>query len=390
MNAISPAKPIPFFRPNCGEQEAQAVAECIRGGWITTGPRVRQFEKEFARFVSVAEAVAVNSCTAAMHLALEAAGVRAGDEVIVPTLTFVATAQAAIYAGATPVLVDSDRDTLTISPCAIEQAVTSRTRAIIPMHYGGHACDLAAIGRIAKAHNLIVVEDAAHAINGHCRGTMVGASGNPTCFSFHATKPMTTGEGGMLTTPDEQLAERARLLRNHAIRRDAWARKETQDPWAYNVEGIGHKCNMPDIMAAIGLVQLRAVVAQHARRREVTRRYRAAFERRDDVMLQSVRPEVEHAFHLFPILLRLDMLRADRDTIMRGLLAMGVSTAIHYRPLHLYPDFVCHCRVGERCREASEWIFERLISLPLYSSLADESVDRIIESVTDLLKRYRR
>ena len=194
----------------------------------------------------------------------------------------------------------------------------------------------------------------------------------------------------MLTTHDEQMAERARLLRNHAINRDTWTRKQTDSPWAYNVAGIGHKCNMADIMAAIGLVQLRTVVPQHMRRRAVAHHYRASFERRDDIMLQAISPDVEHAYHLFPILLRLEMLRADRDTIMRDLLAMGVSTAIHYRPLHMFTDFVCHCRVGTHCTQVSEWVFERLISLPLYSSLTDESVDYIIESLFELLKRYRR
>jgi perosamine synthetase len=190
-----PRRTIPFFRPSCGEREAAAVADCIRSGWITTGPKVQQFEKAFAASVGVSEAVAVNSCTAAMHLALEAVGIGPGHEVIVPTLTFVATAQAALYAGATPVLVDVNRDTFTIDPAAIEQAISPRTRAIMPMHYGGQPCDLRQINSIAKAHHLTVIEDAAHAVSAACDDIPIGASGNLVCFSFHATKPMTTGEG---------------------------------------------------------------------------------------------------------------------------------------------------------------------------------------------------
>jgi dTDP-4-amino-4,6-dideoxygalactose transaminase len=385
--ASSPQQ-IPFARHTLGEREIQAVVECLRGDWITTGPRTREFEERFARMIGSKAAVALNSCTAAMHLALEACEVKSGDEVIVPTLTFVGTAQAALYCGATPVLVDCRTSDLTVDPDSVDAAVTSRTRAIMPMHYGGHPCDLGALAAIANDRGLAIVEDAAHVIVASYKGTRIGASGNPTCFSFHATKPFTTGEGGMLTTDDVALADRVRVSRSHGMRRDAFTRDRAADPWAYDIEGLGHKCNPTDIMSAIGLAQLETVVSEHDRRTQLAARYRHALGGRETLSLQTISSDVVHSHHLFPVLLNLDALAIDRDEVMREMNRRGISTSIHYRPLHQFPDFARRCRIDRTTN--SDWVYERLVSLPLYTRLADEDVDRVAATLIEILEDHSR
>ena len=381
---------IPFYRHSIGEREVTAVVECLRSDWITTGPITRQFEQRFAQMIGCAEAVAVSSCTAAMHLALATSGIRAGDEVIVPTLTFVATAEAALYCGATPVLVDCRRDNFTLDVAAVEAALTPRTRAVLPMHYGGHACDLDAIHALARAHDLLVVEDAAHALTGWYKGVRVGSNGNPACFSFHATKPLTTGEGGMVTTNDASLAARIRIARLHGMRRDAFTRDCGPDPWAYDVQGLGYKCNLTDIASALGLAQLDGVEEQDRRRAQIASRYRRALAGRDELILQSISSDVVHGNYLFPVLLRIEMLDVDRDTIMRELLARGVATSVHYRALHLFPDFVTFCRISPQCGENSGWVCQRLITLPLYARLSDADVDLVVQTLIEVIERHRR
>ena len=388
--AASTVKLIPFARHTLGEREIQAVVDCLRGDWITTGPRTREFEQQFAQMVGSKAAVALNSCTAAMHLALDACGITNGDEVIVPTLTFVGTAQAALYCGATPVLVDCQRSDLTIDVSSVAAAVTPRTRAIMPMHYGGHPCDLDALRAVANDHGLAIVEDAAHVIVASYKGTRIGASGNPTCFSFHATKPFTTGEGGMLTTDDLALAERVRVSRSHGMRRDAFTRDCAADPWTYDIEGLGYKCNPTDIMSALGLAQLESVDDEHRRRVQIAARYRSALDGREDLSLQIISRDVIHSHHLFPVLLNLDALTITRDSVMREMGQRGISTSIHYRPLHQFAGFATRCRVGPTGTPNSDWVYERLISLPLYTRLADEDVDRVVAALIEILEENRR
>lgn len=381
---------IPFFRCSVGDAEAEMVLRCLRSGWLTTGPMAQELERRFAEMIGCRAAVSVSSCTAAMHLALDASGIGPGDEVIVPTLTFVATAQAPMFCGATPVLVDCRRDDFTIDVDAARRAVTPRTRAIMPMHYAGHACDMDAIDALAKEHDLLVVEDAAHVITGWCGGTRIGARGNPTCFSFHATKQFTTGEGGMLTTNDLSLAERVRTARSHGIRRDAFTRETRPDPWAYDVRGSGHKCNLPDVLAALGVAQLDAIDREHRKRETLVARYRSWFVSRDDVMLQSLRPGVVHSHHLFPVLLRLEALTIGRDEVMRELQRRGIGTSLHYRPLHLFEEVAARCRVSACAGGGAEWVYERLISLPLYSTLTQDDVDLVASTLIDVLQSHAR
>jgi dTDP-4-amino-4,6-dideoxygalactose transaminase len=383
---------IPFYRPAIDVDGASgAVLACLSSGWISNGPRVRDFEKGFAAFVGVSEAVAVSSCTGALHLALEALGIGAGDEVVVPDLTFVATAQAVILAGARPVLVDCKPDDLTIDPQAIEAAITPRTRAIVPMHYGGHPCDMDAIGEIARHRHLYIVEDAAHAFNASFRNMMIGASGALTCFSFHATKALTTGEGGMVTTPDSELASRIRQARSHGIGKDAWTRRSDSEPWEYDIEGPGHKYDMPDLLAAIGLVHLRCVHEEFARRLVLAERYRIALQNREDELsLLTVSPFVEHGWHLFTVLLNLEALGSTRAQIMHDLLERGITCAVHYRPLHMFPGFASLCKVAPGCGKTSEWAYERLISLPFYSTMRFDEVDRVVDTLIERIRYYRR
>ena len=245
-----------FHVPEIGEEDITAVVEALRSGWITAGPRVKDFEARFARFTGAANAVAVNSGTAALHLALEAAGIKTGDEVLVPTMTFAATAEVVVQLGARPILVDCSPDTLNIDPAALERAVSPRCKAVVPVHYAGHPCDMDAIAEIAAAHNLVVVEDAAHALPARWRGRTVGTIGDLTCFSFYATKTITTGEGGMITTANPEWAERMRIMSLHGISKDAWKRYTAEGSWRYEIIAPGYKYNMTDMAAALGISQL--------------------------------------------------------------------------------------------------------------------------------------
>lgn len=269
---------LPFALPDTDESEIAEVTDAIRSGWITTGPKVRQLEHDFAAYVGARHAIALNSATAALHLCLEAAGLQAGDEVITTTLTFAATAEVVRYFKARPVLVDVDPLTLNIDPACIDAAITPNTRAIIPVHLGGQACDLAPIHALAKRHGLVVIEDAAHSLPTRYQGQLIGSLSDFTCFSFYATKTMTTGEGGMITTGNDAWAERCRIMSLHGISKDAWKRYTAEGSWYYEIIAPGFKYNMTDVAAAMGLAQLRKVERMQARRAEIAARFTAAFD----------------------------------------------------------------------------------------------------------------
>ncbi len=268
---------LPYALPYLDESEEQAVLEVLRSGWLTTGQRARQLEQEFCSYTGAKHAIAVNSCTAAMHIVLAAWAIGEGDEVITTPLTFCATIEAIEYVGATPVLVDIDPKTANIDPARIEEAITPRTRALMPVHYGGLPCAMDAIMDIAARHNLLVLEDAAHAAGAEYRGHKIGAIGHATAFSFYANKNMTTGEGGLITTDDADLADKCRILSLHGISRDAWKRYTAAGSWYYEVQTLGFKYNMPDVLAAIGVCQLRKLDAMNARRQQIAARYHQAF-----------------------------------------------------------------------------------------------------------------
>jgi dTDP-4-amino-4,6-dideoxygalactose transaminase len=382
---------LPYALPSLDEAEAQAVLEVLRSGWLTTGPKVRQFEQEFAAYTGVPYAVAVNSCTAAMHLVLAAWGIGKGDEVITTPLTFCATIEAIEYVGATPVLVDIDPATANIEPQRIEAAITPRTRAIMPMHYGGLPCEMDAIMDIAERHQLKVLEDAAHAAGAEYKGRKIGAIGHATAFSFYANKNMTTGEGGMITTHDADLADKCRILSLHGISRDAWKRYTASGSWYYEVQSLGFKYNMPDVLAAIGICQLRKLDAMNTRRQHIAARYHHAFHEMDFVtpFPPQIPTDRTHVWHLYTILLNLDALRIGRDQFIEELKARNIGVSVHYIPIHHHPHYrVYGWRPGDFPH--AEYYYERTLSLPLYPSMTDDDVDYVIEAVYDVGTQFGR
>ncbi|HVH68408.1 MAG TPA: DegT/DnrJ/EryC1/StrS aminotransferase family protein [Gemmatimonadales bacterium] len=378
-----------FSPPLIGAEEIAEVVDTLRSDWITTGPKVAQFEAEFAAAVSAPAAVAVNSCTAALHTALIANGIGPGDEVITTPLTFAATVNVVEHVGARPVLVDVEPDTLTIDPALIEAAITARTRAIIPVHYAGHPAELDPILELARARQLLVLEDAAHAIPAAYRGRKIGSAGNPVAFSFYATKNLTTAEGGMLTG-EHRFLERARVLSLHGLSRDAWKRYDKGGSWRYEVLAPGFKYNMTDIQAALGLWQLRKLGAFQERRRQVVQRYSAAFRGDDAFELPVKRPHVEHAWHLYVLRLRPGVLRVGRDRFIEELTARNIGTSVHFMPIHLHPYYRDKYHYHPMSFPVAYDNFQRMLSLPLNPRLSDQDVADVIDAVRDVVREQRR
>jgi dTDP-4-amino-4,6-dideoxygalactose transaminase len=378
---------LPFALPDIGEEEIAAVVDALRSGWVTTGPRARQFEAEFAAYLGGAvEAVAVNSATAGLHLALEALGIGPGDEVIVPTMTFTATAEVVRYLGAQPVLADVDPHTLNITPAAIAAAITPRTRAIVPVHYAGMACDMDAILALAAEHGLKVVEDAAHAFPTRYKGALVGTLGSDaTVFSFYANKTMTTGEGGMVVTRDPALARRARLMRLHGISSDAFDRYVSKTPaWFYEVVAAGYKYNLGDIAAALGLAQLRKIDRFLARREQLAATYDQALAGLP--LRLPARPAAgsSHAWHLYVVRLS-NRARLNRDQLIQKLSERGIGTSVHFIPLHRHPYWRDSCHVAPLQFPVAEASYLGMLSLPLYTKMSDADQQRVITALRELL-----
>ena len=383
-------EPIPFSRPDVTGDEIREVVAVLESGWITTGPKTHHFEEEFARAVGARFALALNSCTAALHLALEALGVGPGDEVILPTLTFAASGEVVRYLGAIPVLVDADPLDHNIDPAAVEKALTPRTKVVMAVDFGGQACRLDQLLTLTRSPGIHLVEDAAHAFPASLEGRAIGSISDITCFSFYATKPLTTGEGGMATTDNERWAERMRVMSLHGISKDAWKRYAFEGSWHYEIVAPGYKYNMTDIAAAMGLVQLRRAGEMLARRREIARRYREALADDGAFELLSCRSPDEHAWHLFVIKLRDEALTIQRDRFVTELKAAGIGTSVHFIPLHLHPYY--RQTFGYRAEDfpvATE-LSQRSLSLPIYSRMTDAEVTRVIEEVRKVARRFRR
>lgn len=380
---------LPFSLPCIGDEEIAEVVDSLRSGWITTGPKVQKFEDDFRQYVGCRHAVAVNSCTAALHVALSALGVGPGHEVIVPTLTFCSTANVVVHVGAKPVLVDVDED-LNIRPDAVEAAITARTRAVMPVHHGGQSCDLEAIQDIASRHQLLVVEDAAHAVGGEYRGRKIGSSSTVAAFSFYAIKNMTTGEGGMIATNDETLAARIRLLTLHGMSRNAWNRYAERGSWFYEVVEAGFKYNMTDIQAALGIHQLRRLDEFLEIRGRYARRYSEAFAQIPEIEVPVLRSDRRHTWHLYVIRLRTERLTIDRGQFIQELCRRNIGSSVHFIPVHLHPFY--RDRFGYRAGDLpqAETLFERMISLPLYPAMARRDVEDVIDAVTDVVREHRR
>ena len=373
-----------FGSPSIDEDEIEAVTRTLRSCWIGTGPRVHEFESAFARYVGAEHALATSSCTAALHLAMVATEVGPGDEVITTPMTFCATANAIIHTGATPVFVDCQRDTMNIDPAAIEAAITPRTKAIVPVHFAGRPVDMTALAAIARKHGLLVIEDAAHAIESATGGRKVGSIGDLTCFSFYVTKNMTTGEGGMVTTRDGDLARRIQSYGLHGMSADAWSRFSDKGYKHYDVVYPGFKYNLTDLAASLGLSQLPRLGPWLQRRNAIWARYDEAFEDLPLTRPAPAEPGTVHARHLYTLLVD-DDARVTRDEFLAEMNGRRIGTGVHYRALHTHPYY--RDRWGFRPEDfPNAWhIGERTVSLPLTPKLDDADVERVIRAVHEIV-----
>jgi dTDP-4-amino-4,6-dideoxygalactose transaminase len=391
---MEPAMKVPFHRPSIGDEEIEEVIRTLRSGWLTTGPRTQQFETEFRHYVVAPHALAVNSCTAALRLALAALKIGPGAEVITTPLTFCATVNVILRAGATPVLADVGPDG-NIDPAGVESRITNRTRAVIPVHLAGLPCDMAAIWTLGRKHRLHIIEDAAHAAGSLYRGWPVGA-GNPEtddrsdacAFSFYATKNITTGEGGMVTTHGGDLAAAMKMLCLHGISRNAWDRYSDRGSWYYQVLEVGFKYNLSDVQSAIGIHQLRRLEGFIAARTEYAGLYNLLLGDEDAFELPPDRPESRHSWHLYILRLNLDRLAIGRDEFIEQLRQRGVGASVHFIPIPLHPFFTPHARLNP-CPKACK-LYQRLISLPLYPAMTQEQVRYVAAKAKDIACRARK
>jgi len=380
---------IPFHKALLGEEEVNAASEVIRSGWLTMGEKTFAFEKNFSEYTGAPDSIAVNSCTAALHLALKAAGIGKGDEVIIPAMTFIATWEIIKYFDAVPVLCDIERDSFVISAAEIENKITAKTRAIIPVHYGGESCDMDAIIDIAGRKKLTVIEDAAHALPTLYKSKMIGTIGDITCFSFYATKTLTTGEGGMITTGNREFADRIRRLRLHGITKDAWNRYSDKGSWEYDVAEPGYKYNITDIASAIGIEQLKRCDLMNSMRREIARKYNSAFSQTGLLDLWGVRDEDECAWHLYPVRLKTDLLKIGRNDFINELKAAGIGTSVHYIPMYRFSAFKNSGYASEDFPNCED-MFAREVSLPIWPGMSEAETDYVIDTVTGIVEKNKR
>ena len=374
---------LPFALPEIGEEEIAEVVSTLRSGWVTTGPKAKQFEADFAEFLGGGvEAIAVNSATAGLHLGLEALGIGPGDEVITTTHTFTATAEIIRYLGADPVFVDVDVNTLCIDVLAIEAAITPRTKAIIPVHFGGRSADMVALLALARKYGLRVMDDAAHALPSTCGGKLIGTlDSDVTVFSFYANKTITTGEGGMLVTRNPEIAKRARVMRLHGINRDAFDRFTSKAPsWYYEIVAPGFKYNMTDIAAAMGIHQLKKANAFQQKRAKIAAMYDKAFADLSIICPPQAAAGDIHSWHLYPIQLG-ESVKLGRDHFIESLYAQGIGCSVHYIPLHLQPYWRDTYKLTPQMFPVSQRIYERTLSLPIYTLMTDADVARVVAAV---------
>lgn len=393
---MSTGPKVPFHRPSIGPEEIDEVVRTLQSGWLTTGPRTAQFEREFAEYVQAPHTQAVNSCTAGLHLALAALNIGPGAEVITTPLTFCATANVIFHVGATPVLADIGPDG-NIDPASIESRITERTKAIMPVHMAGLPCDMNAVWALAKRYNLSVIEDSAHAAGSHYRGFPIGA-GNPetgdrsdaSVFSFYATKNLTTGEGGMVTTHDAALADSLKILCLHGISKNAWNRYSDRGHWYYEVIASGFKYNLSDIQSAIGIHQLRKLEQFVEVRTRYASLYNQILEEVEEFELPATKPDCRNAWHLYMLRLNLDKLEIKRDEFIEELKKKGIGTSVHFIPIPLHPFFAQHAsRPENQCPKAIA-LYSRLISLPLYPAMTEAEVEFVAESVRDIAHRTQK
>ncbi|MBI3857800.1 MAG: UDP-4-amino-4,6-dideoxy-N-acetyl-beta-L-altrosamine transaminase [Planctomycetes bacterium] len=378
------ARPLPYSRQWIDPADIREVARILRSDWITQGPTVREFEERFAKYCGARHAVSFSSGTAALHGCCFAAGLGAGDEALVPPVTFVATANAVLYVGATPRFCDVESDTATMDPKAFEAAITKRTRAVIPVDYAGHPCDLPAIRRIARRRGLVVIEDAAHALGARCRGQRVGTLADLTVFSFHPVKHITTGEGGMVTTDDEALARRLRMFSSHGITKDPAELEHNEGPWYYEMQQLGYNYRITDFQCALGIAQLAKVEEFIRVRRARAAQYDRLLKELPEVSGAAVRPWARHSYQLYPIRLRAGS--RPRRAVVEELRARGIGVQVHYIPVHLQPYY--RKRFGTRKGQypRAEAFYSSEISLPLFPRMRESDVRRVVRTLKDVLR----
>lgn len=378
---------VDFARPAIGDSEIGDVVAALESGWLSTGPRVQEFERAFASYVGARHAVAVNSCSAALHLALLAAGVGPGDEVITTPLTFCATANAVLHTGATPVFADIEPASMNLDPRQVEAALTPRTRAVLPVHFAGRPADLVALRAVAAQRGLALIEDAAHCVDGAVGDRRVGAIGDFTCFSFYATKNLTTGEGGMVTTQSAEAADWMRVAALHGMSKDAWSRYSRSGGRLYDVVMAGFKYNMMDIQAALGLAQLRRLPELQARREAIWQRYDAGLAGLPLTLPAPPAPGTVHGRHLYAVLVDRQAAGWSRDDLRQALHERGIVTSVHFTALHLLSYYADRLALRRGMFPAAEYVSDHTMSLPFSPALTDEEVDRVIEAVRTLVGR---
>ncbi len=381
---------MPFHRAWLDDDEIQEVIDTLKSGWLTTGPRTHQFEEDFKNYIGCRHALGLNSCTAGLHLSLIALELEPDSEVISTPMTFPATANVVVHERLRPVFVDIEPGTMNIDPAKIEEKISSKTRAIFPVHFAGHPCEMDTIQAIADKHNLVIIEDAAHALESSYKGRKIGNLGHMTSFSFYANKNMTTGEGGMLTVNDDELADKIRVLRLHGLNKDAWKRFGKSGFAHWQLHTPGYKYNMPDISAALGIHQLKKVNQFLETRKRYVEIYDEAFKNIPELETLIRKDEVQSAYHLYIVALQLDRLTIDRDQFLQEIQSRGIGVGVHYIALHLQPYYSKQFKTKpEDCPVASSYS-ERILTLPLYPKMSEQDVNRVIETVSDLINKYRR
>lgn len=376
---------LPYCLPDITDEEINEVVETLKSGWLAKGPRTIEFEKQFANYVGAKYAIGMNSATAALHIALLAAGVGPGDEVITTSMTFAASANTIIHTGATPIFADIDPATGCIDPDEIRKKISPKTKAIVPVHYAGQACDLDEIYKIADEHNLFVSEDAAHAIYTRYKGNLIGHKPKgAVSYSFYATKNLATGEGGMLVTDNEEIANRARMLVTHGMSRNAWNRYAKGGSWMYDIEEPGYKYNMFDIQAALGLVQLRRIEEMQVKREEIARVYTTAFSKIKGLEIPEIKDfTTTHSWHLYLLKVNSEILGINRNEFITALTERNIGTSVHFIPVHLMTAYKKYKYSKEDLSNTEQW-FDQIVSLPLYPTMSGDDVKSVIAAVSDI------
>ncbi len=392
--AINGGKPVretflPYATQWIGEEEKKEVLDVLNSEWLTTGPKVKQFEEEFAKAVGAKYAIAVNSGTAALHCCMGAIGINPGDEVITTPFTFLATANAILYRGGTPILADIQRKTYNIDPEEIKKKITPKTKAILPVHYGGHPCSMDEIEAIAKEHHLMIIEDAAHAFTAEYKSHKIGSIGDLTIFSFHPVKNITTAEGGMITTNNPELAKLCVMYRTHGITKEAMERYGKNADWMYDMRYLGHRYNMTEFQAALGIAQLKKVEAFQARRRVIVQQYYQAFSSMPEIILPTEEDCVKSSWHLFTIRLKEEMLTTDRNGIIKALKAENIGVNVHYIPIHKHSYYQHHFRSILGNYPVTDEIYQSIVTLPLFPKMTSQDIDDVIRAVKKVIEHYR-